>query len=255
MGLLEQMQAVDRLVRHPGELGSGRGLPTPEDREVLGTIDARRLAAVSKCHARMVLGRWWLPRFPATLAALGGDPAVDGLARELVSSDRFERALEEDLTAAVLVPGLLDALEAGRLPGAAPWVRELLAYEYLLAVGLPRRAANEPVDPEVEARLLGTQVTHHAGGRLRFPVVAVSGWEHPVAALREGTPPDEADEAPEAVLFLIEPEGAVEAEAPASVLVALGLLAQGAADPALNQALDGGWKSLRRWLRELNLVD
>lgn len=254
MGLLEQMQAVDRLVRRPGALAAALGAADPADREVLETIDPRRLAAVSGSHARQVLGRWWLPRFPATLAALGGDPAVDATARELVASDRFERAVEEDLTGAVLVHGLLDALEGGRLADAAPWTRELLAYEYLLAVGLPRRAAREPLDPEVEARLLGPAVASHAGGRLRLPVLAVSGWEWPVAAIREGVSPDEAEEAPEAVLFLIEPDGAVEAEAPASAVAAIALLARGAADPEVSQSLGVGWKPLRRWLRELRLI-
>lgn len=250
MGLLEQMEAVDRLVRSPAELAH---LTARDGLDVLGTIDAQRLEAVARSHARQILGRWWAPRFPATLQAVGDEAAREALARALVSSPRFEEALEEDLLGTVLVHGLLDELEAERLPEAAPWTRELLAYEYLLAIGLPRRGRAEACDQTVEERLLAEQVSFLSGGRLRVPV-AVASFEWPVAALHEGTPPEEADDPPEAVVFMIEPEGAVEVEAPGCAGDALDLLAQGASDKVLSQALDEEWRPLRSWLRDLGVV-
>lgn len=252
MGLLEQMQAVDRLVRSPDGL-QRLDAADPADRAVLETIDRRRLDAVARGHARLILGRWWAPRFPGTLQALGDDAARATLARALVGSPRFEQALEEDLLGTVFVPVLLDLLEGERLPEAAEWTRDVLVYEYLLGIGLPRRGRAEACDLAVEERLLDEQVSFLSGGRLSVPV-AVATFDWPVAALHEGLPLEEADDPPEAVVFMIEPDGVVEVEAPACAGDALDLLAQGASDKVLAQALDEEWRPLRSWLREVGLV-
>jgi len=246
VGLLEQMLAVEALVRRPDQLtalSAGDG----EDAQVLATIDEARLEAVAITFANLALGRWWRPRFPATLSAIE-DPLA--LARQLVASPWFERAEGEDLTGVVLVQGLLDALEQGLT--AAPPTRDLLAYEYLLEVGLPRRAAGEAIDAGAEARLLENHVEWLSGGRLTLPVVACR-FEFPVSALRAG---EDAAETPEGILFLLDPEGATELEVDGIVVDALELLAQEADDASLHAAFDdeAEAEALLAWLRELGVI-
>lgn len=251
MGLLEQMEAVDRLVRRPGDLPAllAQG---GDDAAVLRTIDAGRLDAVARMQALLTLGRWWQPRFPGAVETLTGALPAEELALALVGAPSFERAEGEDVKATAFVHGALDLAAAGRARGV-PWLEELVAYEYLLAVGLPRRATGEPVDAELEARLLGRRSRWFEGGRLTRPVVALTvGW--PVGAWHEGTVEDEEPEPRVHVLAVVDDE-VTEVEAPMQAIDALGVLAGGGDDRAVAQAV--GKKNAGRllgWLRDADMI-
>lgn len=257
MGVLAQMLAVDRVVRDPaalpGLLAGGPDGLAPADAEVLATVDRARLEAVADSQALALLGRWWAPRFPGAIesatAALG-DPTA--LARALCAAPSFERAEGEDRTGAALVHGLLDLAAAGRTHDA-PWLEELLAYEYLLEVGLPLRARGEPVDAALEARLLGPRATWLAGGRLRGELVALA-CEWPVGAWHEGQVDDDEPDPRLHVLGVLGDE-VVEVEVSPQARPALELLAQGAPDEQLAARI--GRKNtgkLLGWLSEAGLL-
>jgi len=253
VSLREQMDAVELLMRRPGELGrlaaAGGG-----DAAVLATIDPARLEAVARVQAGLVLARWWAPRFPAVVAALTAGASRAGLAADLVAADAFEAAQGEDELGSAFCGGLLELAAAGW--EAPDGLLELLAYEYLLAVGLPRRAVGEPVDADLEARLFAASgVSRLTGGRLARPVV-VGAFAAPVSALHEDPAVDpEAVEAPEAVLLLADAEGATEVGVGAEVVDALELLAGGAPDAALADALGTEtWAELRADLAELGVL-
>ncbi len=251
MGLLEQMEAVDRLVRRPGDL-PGLLARAGDDAAVLKTIDPARLDAVARMQALLTLGRWWQPRFPGAVESLTGALPPEELALALVGAASFERAEGEDVKGTAFVLGALDLVAAGRARDV-PWLEELLAYEYLLSIGLPRRAMDEPVDVDLEARLLGGRSRWFEGGRLARPVVALTvGW--PVGAWHEGTVEDEEPEPRIHALAVVEDEVA-EVEAPLQAIDALELLAQGADDKAL--AAKVGKKNASRllgWLRDAEMI-
>lgn len=251
MGLIEQMEAVDRLVRRPGDL-SGLLARAGDDAAVLKTIDPARLDAVARMQALLTLGRWWQPRFPGAVESLTGALPAEELALALVGAASFERAEGEDVKGTAFVLGALDLVAAGRARDV-PWLEELLAYEYLLSIGLPRRAMDEPVDVDLEARLLGGRSRWFEGGRLARPVVALTvGW--PVGAWHEGTVEDEEPEPRIHALAVVEDEVA-EVEAPLQAIEALELLAQGADDKAL--AAKVGKKNASRllgWLRDAEMI-
>lgn len=180
MSLLEAMQALERVRRRPEDLAR-----EAEAHPVLQTIEPARLRAVSVSFARHVFGRWWQPRFGATFAQVA-DPHA--LAHALIAEDAFERAVGEDETAAVVIHGVLARRDAGTLAGPE-WLEDLLAYEYLLEVGLPRRAQGLEVDADAEAALFAGRVRWLSGGRLARPV-AIGQFAVDVTALREGAAPD-----------------------------------------------------------------
>jgi hypothetical protein len=168
-----------------------------------------------------------------------------------VASPHFERAEGEDVKATAFVLGAVEVV-AARPAAHVPWLDDLLAYEYLLAVGLPRRAQGEPVDDALEARLLAP-ARWFEGGRLRRRVVALPvRW--PVGAWHEGTVEDEEPEPRAHVLAVVEDE-VVEVEAPVEALDALALLAAGQDDKAL--AAKVGKKNASRllgWLRDADMI-
>lgn len=257
MSLLEQMSWVDRLVRRPDELDRARSLPG-DDGAVLSTVDAARLAAVHHTFAALVAGRWWVPRFPATLEALAapGDPGE--VERRLIREDAFEAAVGEDETGAAFVNGVLDALEGGRLT-AAPWGRDLLAYEYLLAVSLPRRACGEAVDAALEARLLPAEAAWVSGDALRVPVL-VCPFQWSVAELAESLAESLADAVPDPepdphdrLLFAVDGE-VIDAAPPPEAGDALQLLAAGAPEQAVVDALGEVGAEALAWLREAGAI-
>lgn len=251
MGLLEQMEAVDALVRRPGDL-PGLLARAGDDAAVLGTIDPARLDAVARMQALLTLGRWWQPRFPGAIESLTARIPAEELALALVGAASFERAEGEDVKGTAFVLGALDLVAAGRVR-EVPWLEELLAYEYLLAIGLPRRAVGEAVDADLEARLLGGRTRWFEGGRLRRPVVALTvGW--PVGAWHEGNVEDEEPEPRVHALAVVDDEVA-EVEAPPKALEALELLAEGQDDKAVANAL--GKKNANRllgWLRDAEMI-
>jgi hypothetical protein len=250
VGLLEQMAAVDRLVRRPADLAA-LASAGGDDAAVLSTIDRARLDAVSRMQAALTLGRWWLPRFPGTVESLAGALGQDALATTLVASPRFEQAEGEDVKGTAFALAVLDALEAGAAEDA-PWVADLLAYEYLLAIGLPRRAQGLDVDAAVEAKLLA-QARWFEGGRLARRIVALPvAW--PVGAWHEGTVEDEDPEPRVHALAVVDDEVA-EVEAPPQTLEALAMLADGADDKTLAGRI--GKKNATKllgWLRDAEML-
>lgn len=250
MGLLEQMAAVDRLVRRPADL-PGLVAAGGADAAVLSTIDATRLEAVARMQAALTLGRWWQPRWTGAVESLAGALGQEALATALVASPRFERAEGEDVKGSAFALAVLDLIDSGATD-EAPWLPDLLAYEYLLAFGLPRRAQGLDVDAEVEARLLAT-ARWFEGGRLARRVVALPvAW--PVGAWHEGTVEDEDPEPRVHALAVVEDE-VVEVEAPPQAVEALGMLAEGADDKAIAARL--GKKNATRlmgWLRDAEML-
>jgi len=247
VSLLDQMAWVERLVRRPDELAAARAV-AGADGEVLRTVDAERLAAVHETFAELVVGRWWAPGFPASLAALRcprDGPA--GVGRRLVREAAFEEAVGEDETGRALIGGALDALEGGRLEGP-PWIRELLAYEYLLAVGLPRRARGQAPDAALEARLLPPEAAWLAGAPLATEVlVCPFGW--PVAELAGGELV-EAEPDPHDRLLFVSGGEVLDAAPPPEAADALQLLAGGADEGAVLAALGPDGAAAVAWLRE-----
>ncbi|RMG10555.1 MAG: hypothetical protein D6731_17255 [Planctomycetota bacterium] len=231
MSLDEQLRWIERLTRRPADLAELEDL-APEDRRVLETIDPDRLRAVHRTQALLTVERWWRARFPAVLATLEhlyGGPAE--AASRLVSSPAFEAAQGEDETGAAFVGALFD-LSADPDWRGPDWIFDLLGYEYLLSTGLPRRARHEPVDEDLEARLL-PHARWYAGGRLRRPALVVSfAW--PVGAL--ATQPHDADPDPHDLVFLLGPQDAVELSGD-GFADAVELLASGANDDVLEEGL------------------
>lgn len=251
MGLLEQMQAVDRLVRRPGDLKDVLAA-AGDDARALSTIDPARLDAFSRMQALLTLGRWWQPRFPAVVESLAEELGPEDLARALVATPAFERAEGEDVKATAFVLGVLELAEKGTF-GDAPWLGDLLAYEYLLSVGLPRRAQRLDLDVDVEAKLLGKRVRWFEGGRLALQLAALKvGW--PVGSWHEGTVEDEEPEPRLHLLGVVEDE-VVEVEAPATAIDALHLLVKGQDDKAIAGKL--GKKNATRllgWMRDADML-
>jgi len=247
VSLLEQMQGVDLLLRRPGALDDLLARLPEQERGVFEGVDRARLSAVNASFVTLLVARWWQARFPATLAtlahALGGRL---GAARALVASRAFEGAVGEDLTGSAIVGAVLDADEALPL-----WLPDLVAYEYLLSTGLPRRARGEPIDAALEARAL-EEPSWLSGGRLtREVLVASFAW--PVGALQEE--PHDAEPCPEThLLAIVGDEELVDAEAPDVAVDALSLLAEGADDAVLRAALGEEADAALDWLRELGLL-
>jgi hypothetical protein len=228
------MAWVERLVRRPAELSQLGELAaelSEDDRAVLETIDPARLEAVSRTQAQLVVARWWQPRFPAVLATLahldGGDLAA---ARRLVAHPAFERAVEEDVTGAALAGAGLARAEEGDAP---PWLAELLGYEYLISTGLPRRGRGEAACAETEAALL-PQALWLEGGRLQGKALCVP-FQWPVGPLQDE--PHDAEPDPHTLVFVLGEGEAVELEADDALADVLGLLAGGADDAAIEEAL------------------
>lgn len=251
MGLVEQMQAVERLVRRPADLKDllAKG---GDDASTLATIDPARLEAFARMQALLTLGRWWQPRFPAVVESLGEELGQEELARALVAAPTFERSEGEDVKATAFVLGVLELAEKNTF-GETPWLGDLLAYEYLLSVGLPRRAQGLDLDVDVEARLLGKRVRWFEGGRLARSIAALKvGW--PVGSWHEGTVEDEEPEPRLHLLGVVEDE-VVEVEAPPTAVDALHALVKGEDDKAIAGKL--GKKNATRllgWMRDAEML-
>ena len=124
----------------------------------------------------------------------------------------------------------------------------------MLSVGIPRRARGEAIAEDAELRLFEDRVAWLEGGRLTVPLAACT-FEWPLAALLEGDLEPDLDEVAEVVLLTLEPDGSREIEGPHEVVDALDLLAQGADDATLRDALDDPQDEALAWLRELGLVE
>jgi hypothetical protein len=255
-GLLAQMLAVDALVRRPGTYAAATAGADPMAR-VLATIDARRLVAVAASNAELTLARWWQPRYPGAVAAAAAHLGEAELAAALVASPAFEQATGEDVHGTSFARGLLELAAAGRLKDA-PWIEEVLAYEWLLDAGLPLRAggATPPADVvDVERQLVLTRGRWVQGGRLLRPALLLR-VRHPVGAWHEGD--EEGLEAEPAatlhVLAVLEDEVA-EVEVPGDAEPALDLLVKGAKDAEVASRI--GRKPaamLLGWLAEAGLL-
>ncbi|MBL4850219.1 MAG: hypothetical protein JKY65_32220 [Planctomycetes bacterium] len=252
MGLNEQMGAVDRLMRRPQDLreliaaGGDVG-------GVLSNVDAERAEAVHAVFAELIVARWWQPRFPATVAALRHFLGED-YASWLVGQESLLLAEGEDLRGTALGGAVLSlAKGADDLPEAAQelpaWLTELYAYEYLLAVGLPRRAEGAEVDTTLEAALLPDAVWLSGGRLTRELLVAPFHW--PVGELQEE--PHETEPDSHVRLLWIEEQGAAEVEGPHLAGDVVDLLSKDA-DDATILAMDPDAAQALTWFRELGLL-
>lgn len=258
-GLLEQMLAVDALVRRPGTYAAATAGADPTAR-LLATVDARRLGAVAASNAELTLARWWQPRYPGAVAAAAAHLGEAELAAALVASPAFEQATGEDVHGTSFARALLELAAAGRLADA-PWIEEVLAYEWLLDAGLPLRAsgATPPADVlDVERRLVLTRGRWVQGGRLLRPALLLR-VKHPVGAWHEGDEETIAEQGEEPaptlhILAVLEDEVA-EVEVPGDAEPALDLLVKGAKDAEVASRI--GRKPaamLLGWLAEAGLL-
>ncbi len=255
-GLLAQMLAVDALVRRPGTYPAATAGADPTAR-VLATIDARRLAAVAASNAELTLARWWQPRYPGAVAAAAAHLGEAELAAALVASPAFEQATGEDVRGTSFARGLLELAAAGRLEDA-PWIEEVLAYEWLLDAGLPLRAggATPPSDVvDVERRLVLTRGRWVQGGRLLRPALLLR-VKHPVGAWHEGDEEGlEAEPVPTLHVLAVLEDEVAEVEVPGDAEPALDLLVKGAKDAEVASRI--GRKPaamLLGWLAEAGLL-
>jgi len=251
VGLNEQMGAVDQLMRRPQDLAALLG-GGDDVAQIVSTVDGERAEAVHAVFAELIAARWWQPRFPATVAALGHFLG-EGYASWLVGQPCFLEAEGEDLRGNALGRGVLAAVGGAELPAGSSelpeWLGELCAYEYLLAVGLPRRASGEEVDAAFEAELL-PGATWFEGGRLTKRVL-VAPFTWPVAELQEE--PHDAEPDPHLRLLWIEEGAAAEVEGPHLAGDVLELLAAGSED-AVVLAMDEEGGAALDWLRGLGLL-
>lgn len=251
MGLNEQMGAVDQLMRRPQDLAALLG-GGDDVAQIVSTVDNERAQAVHAVFAELIAARWWQPRFPATVAALRHFLG-EGYASWLVGLPCFLEAEGEDLRGAALGQGVLAAAGGTELPEDAQdlpeWLVELCAYEYLLAVGLPRRAAGEEIDASLEAELAPLAKWWEGGRLTKSVLVAPFTW--PVAELQQE--PHDADPDPHLRLLWLEEGAASEVEAPHLAGDVLELLAGGAEDSTV-LAVDEECEAALDWFRGLGLL-
>jgi hypothetical protein len=243
------MEAVDRLMRRPQDLGLVVATGDA-DADVLSTIDADRLLATHRCFAELVVARWWRAGFPAVLATLEHFlGSAEAAASYLIGHAGFLSAQEEDVRGSALGAAVLDGFAGGQLAELPRWLPDLLAYEYLLSVGIPRRARGEEVDAALEARLL-PDVAWLSGGRLQRDLV-VAGFTWPVGDLQDE--PHDAQPDPHTRLLYIQGEEIVDLPAPDLAADVLDLLA-GGAEGSLVAALGEGALEVVEHLTSLGLV-
>jgi hypothetical protein len=148
MALIDQLRLLDRALRDPG-VRAGLKKTRSRDAAVLAACDQARFDAVALRQSEMIRDRWWRARFPGTLAgaahASGGTTA--DVARAALASEHYDRRQGEDETGRVLLGWLVEQ----DLPA---WLLEVAAYEYVIGVGLPRRARGLGVDLALERELL-----------------------------------------------------------------------------------------------------
>ncbi len=255
MALLDQLRLLDRALRdvrvrealRTGDRGGRRlarfaGSVAPADLAVLRAVDARRFEAVAQRQAEMIRDRWWKDRYPGALAgtALAIGAGTREVALGALASPSFDRREGEDETGVALLGFILSREDRTQDP---EWLADLLAYEYLVATGLPRRAGNKAVDPTLEQRLL-PEGTRFLAPQARKPAksdlalarkLVVLPSEYPSdeirEALRAGQKVPELDSRPHVVLFLLEEEAATEVRAPALAHDLLDMLGQGSVAP------------------------
>jgi len=239
LALLDQLRLLDRALRdvrvrealRTGDRGGRRlarfaGSVAPADLAVLRAVDARRFEAVAQRQAEMIRDRWWTARFPGVLA--GTARALGAGTREValgaLASPSFDRREGEDETGVALLGYVLGREDRTNDP---EWLADLVAYEYLVSVGLPRRSRKELVDLGLEQRALpeGTRFLEPVGKKptkedlaLARKVVVLPA-EHPASeirdALKAGQEVPELDPTPHAIIFVPEAEGATELRVPA----------------------------------------
>ena len=187
------------------------------DAEVISSVDGDRLAAAASDLAAKVLGRWYWPRFRESLAAieLTLDVSPPKVIERVMASEEFSQRVGEDETAVAFCAGVLDLLETSA--GTARGLADVLARNYLIAVGLPRRSAGLSIDHQLEERLFPSGVVELPAsepGRgelaLAHPLVAVELEHDPAATVASihDCPPDGAPGA--RLLFLFTEDGAIE---------------------------------------------
>jgi hypothetical protein len=256
LALLDQLRLLDRALRdvrvrealRTGDRGGRRlarfaGSVAPADLAVLRAVDARRFEAVAQRQAEMIRDRWWSARFPGTLA--GTALALAATTREValgaLAAPSFDRREGEDETGIALFGYVLGREDRTQDP---EWLADLVSYEYLTAVGLPRRAGKKTLDQGLEARAL-PEGTRFLDTLPKKPSkedlalarrVVVLPVEYPVSeirdALKAGQEVPELDATPGVIVFLVDEEGATEIHVPALGHDLLDVLGQGPVPPA-----------------------
>lgn len=225
MSLLDQIRTLDRLLH---DASSRRAFLadreawldgiSPEDRPPFAQLDGARLEVVAGDLRNKVHSRWYADRFPLSLRAaaqLSGRSAPE-LVEVVMAHAAFARCTDEDGDGNAFFSACLDV--ASDVGARAPWLRDLLAYEYLTRCGLPRRAAGEPVASDLEQRLLRdpVELAPQEGTGLRLATRALATTFHfPAGAIAEhlatgGVLPDEVEREEERTLFALRDEHADE---------------------------------------------
>ena len=240
MRVREALRTGDRGGRR---LARFAGSVAPADLAVLRAVDARRFEAVAQRQAEMIRDRWWTARFPGTLAgtALGIAATTRDVALGALAAPTFDRREGEDETGIALLGYVLGREDRTEDP---EWLADLVAYEYLTAVGLPRRAGKQVVDLALEARALpeGTRFLDNVPKKPAKDDLALARRvvvlpvEYPVGeireALRAAQEVPELDASPGVIVFLVDEEGATEIHVPALGHDLLDVLGQGPVPPA-----------------------
>lgn len=240
MALLDQLRLLDRALRdvrvrealRTGDRGGRRlarfaGSVAPADLAVLRAVDARRFEAVAQRQAELIRDRWWTPRFPGIL--LGTAKALEGTTRDValgaLASPAYDRREGADDTGSALLGYVTGREDRTNDP---EWLADLVAYEYLISVGLPRRAKNQPVDAALEQRVFpeGTRFLEAPTKKARAADLVPARkavllpLEFPVSQIREallaGQEVDaEVETEPHVLVFVIEADAANEHPFPA----------------------------------------
>lgn len=254
MGLIEQLRLLDRALRDPA-MRAALAKPRDKDEKVLAAVDPKRFGAVALRQSEMVRDRWWRTRFPATLegAAHARKETTADVARAALASPHYDRREGEDETGRVLLGWLAETKPP-------TWLRDVASYEYVIGIGLPRRARGRAIDMAVERALLpeGTlflEPAPYRGEQVALATrVTILPLEHRASELRatlaSGKAPPKKALVPEALaplVFAVEGNEALELQLPQVAVDIISLVAAPMDEKAL---IEGFAREDRKVVRE-----
>lgn len=241
MALEQQIKALDHLLRNsqsraqwrqtqtlPEDLAKAGGSLTDDDRAVLTAMDGPRLQAFADYMADKVVRRFWLERFSGTIHGLcrlhRPQPlSFVSLGQEVLASEFFDQIDGEDSTGVALFGWFLSTI--AKSPERWPaWLKQLAAYEYLLTIAFPRWLEQAEAEPGLESELFPQaqrfqcQEASEPGQYRLVKELVFCPFDYPISYLQEvldcgGDIDGEVEPEPEGVLFVLEPDGAIELEA------------------------------------------